>query len=100
MSAVNATIDTTTDADSEWVSSEARSLTGEPIQFANGYSWEMDEVGNHRIVDDQGRGGDWACYNSIAASPDASHIVVSRYFEGLIPTEHLLEIRMVDRAAG
>ena len=78
-----------------WAPPPARPLTGQPKVFENGMSWEMDESGNHRIVDADGIGGEWATYESIASSPSGQHIAVSQYFAGGLPAEMILEIGLL-----
>jgi hypothetical protein len=78
-----------------WTPSDARALTGLPKLFANGYRWEMDESGWHRIVDDQGRGGDWSDYTHYAVSPDGNYLVFTQYYSGGVPVEALIEMKVI-----
>ena len=79
----------------KWTSSEARPLTGKPKLFENDYTWEMDEMGNHRIVDQGGIGGDWAGYASPAVSPNGEYVCFTAYFEGSLLPEHLIRMEPV-----
>lgn len=60
--------------------SEKRELTGKPLRFKGGWSWEMDEAGWHRIVSPALVGGEWAPYGGIAVSPEGNHICVTQYY--------------------
>lgn len=76
-----------------WEPSHDRALTeGFPKLFDNGYRWEVDERGDHRIVDEQGRGGDWTGYQYPAKSPDGRHMVCTQFFLGTYPVEALIEL--------
>jgi hypothetical protein len=55
-------------------------------KFKNGYSWEMDGKGLHRIVSSSGDVGDWALYSGVAVSSDGEFICVSQYY-GYLPEQ-------------
>jgi len=79
-----------------WEYSEARPQSGGvTLKFANGYTWEVDEHGWHRIVDDKGLGGPWSSYDSIAYSADGNYICLTQYYLGCLPVEALLEIKVI-----
>lgn len=54
-------------------------LSGAPIKFENGYSYEMDDDGWFRLVDPKGE-GEWTHYAGIALSSDNQFFAVSGYF--------------------
>jgi len=78
--------------------SEKRKLTGAPLNFESGFSWEMDEKGNHRIVDENGNGGQWALYDGIAISLCGQYIAASSYYAGSIPNETVIKIKPLNNA--
>jgi hypothetical protein len=80
----------------DWKPSESRRLIGNPVRFTNGYTWEMDQEGNHRIVTADGKGGDWISYRFIAISPCGQYIAMSHYYACDLPAERLLKIEAID----
>lgn len=86
------------------VDEENRKLTGEPKRFPNGFRWEMDETGNHRLVAPDGTSSGWTSYASPAIHAD--HIIFTAYYsvtlaekmdkpDGLPFAEELYELRVV-----
>ena len=79
-------------------SSEARPLSAPRTTFDNGMAWEMDDKGNHRVLDIDGAGGRWALYESPAIAPTGDYVVFTQYYIGDLPTETLLALQIIPRA--
>jgi hypothetical protein len=75
----------------ERVSSEARALT-QAVRASNGVTHEIDGKGMHRIVLEDGKGGNWALYESPAISPCGNYIAFTAYFDGDLPVEKIITI--------
>ncbi len=79
-----------------WEPSETREMTdGHPVFAISGMRWEMDAAGNHRVVDADGRGGDWSGYESPCVSPCGNYVAFTGYWEGSLPIERLIRIEVV-----
>jgi hypothetical protein len=75
--------------------SESRPLTdGSPVYYADGYRWEMDQHGCHRVVDHAGAGGPWIPYEQPSFSQDQTRVAFSQYYLGSAPCEQVLRLEL------
>ena len=68
---------------------------GYPRPLPEGYSYEVDERGDHRLVRSDGAPGPWAGYAQPALSAAGTRAVFSQFWEGTFPTEKLVRVEEV-----